>query len=181
MKVLLVVGHTKNKDKGAFSPFLNTTEFEYNKSVVEELKKLSNYCVSYEIYTHSLQDYYKRQKALADYVNQRDYDLILEFHFNSSLPTANGVECLYWFNSKKGKDTAKIFSKGISEKYGVTMRGEQGSRALVNKNDRGYYFVYLPKAVAVIIEPFFGSNEESLKFKDVKEYAKVLHNIISNL
>ena len=181
MKVLLVIGHTPNTDKGAYSTFLKQSEFDYNKKVVSELKKLSDCDVTYDVYTHKLQNYYNRQKAMADFANSGNYDLIIEFHFNAASPLANGTECLYWFNSQKGKNVCQELSQAISKQYGTTLRGDKGSKALVNKNDRGYWFTYLPKAVAIILEPFFGSNEEANKFSDIKTYSETLHKTISKL
>ncbi|OFM84564.1 N-acetylmuramoyl-L-alanine amidase [Weeksella sp. HMSC059D05] len=177
MKVALVIGHTKTKDKGAFSNQLRQTEFDYNLQVAEALKAINP--SMFDIYTHEIQDYYQRQKGMAYKLNQKTYDLVIEMHFNSASVTANGTETLYYFNSKKGKEYAEILSKKISEDFGTKLRGVNGAKALVNKNDRGYWFVYLPKAPAVILEPFFGSNPaEAEKFKDVSKYARSIYNAI---
>lgn len=175
-KYALIIGHTKSKDKGAFSDVLGMSEFDYNLKVTEELKAL---CPEmFDIYTHEVQDYYQRQKGMAYQLNQKQYDAVFEFHFNSASPTANGTECCYYFNSKKGKHLAEIISKGISQEFETKLRGVNGGKALVNKNDRGYWFTYLPKAPAVIVEPFFGSNIEADKFKDIKRYAQTMFNIL---
>ena len=89
--------------------------------------------------------------------------------------------CKKAYVSKKGKEYAQAISEGIAKEYDTTIRGDKGARALVNREDRGYWFTYLMKAPAVIVEPFFGSNEEALKFKDEKQYACALHNILIKL
>lgn len=183
--IALVVGHTVNGDKGAYSDALKTYEFDYWLDVAKLVERMGNVEVHiYDVYTHRLQDYYDRQKALADKINNSDvkYDAILELHFNAASPLANGTECLYWFASKSGLSIAKQLSKHISNVYGTTLRGLEGSRALVNKNDRGYWFTYLTKYPAVITEFFFGSNkEEAIKFADREKMACTLHGAIMNL
>lgn len=186
-RVALVVGHTTTPkgDKGAYSDALKTSENDYWLDVALRLEKLGKVKVDiYHLFTHTIQDYYKRQKALADKINGSGivYDAILELHFNAASPLANGTECLYWFGSKKGKQIAQQLSAHISNVYGTKLRGDKGSRALVNKSDRGYYFTYLVKYPAVITEFFFGSNrEEALKFEDRQKMACSLHSAIMNL
>lgn len=185
IKVALVPGHTGNGDKGAYSDTLNVSEYDYWFDVAKRIEALGNVQVDiYDMYTHKTQPYYERQKQLADKINNSGivYDVVLELHFNAASPTANGTECLYWFGSKKGMEIAKQISKFVSNVYGTKLRGVDGSKALVNKNDRGYWFTYLIKYPAVITELFFGSNsEESKKFEDRQKTACTLHNAIMNL
>jgi N-acetylmuramoyl-L-alanine amidase len=179
MKIAIVVGHTTGADKGAYSAYLKQSEQPFNNAVAQALKCLAPQ--SYDVYTHSLQSYYEREKLLADKINKQAYDLVLELHFNAASPAANGTEVCYFFNSAKGKKAAQYIAAGLSLAYDTTLRGDKGARALVNKNDRGYWFIYLPKAPAIIIEPFFGSNPEALKFADVGRYASELHHILQGL
>lgn len=179
-KIALIIGHTKNKDKGAYSETLKQTEFDYNLQVAEALKSIKP--EMFDIHIHEIQDYYQRQKGMAYKLNQKSYDLVIEMHFNAASPTAHGTETLYYFNSIKGKKYAEIMSKQISDDFSTKLRGVNGAKALVNKNDRGYWFVYLPKAPAIMLEPFFGSNsEESEKFKDVTKYACTIYNAITKM
>lgn len=169
-KVAVYIGHTRKGDKGAYSEHLKASEFEYNERLAKSLKKLNP--DRYDIFEHTIQTYYNRQVRMSKQVSL--YPVVMELHFNSATPQANGTETLHYFNSKKGMQLSKILTKNVVEKYGTKSRGVDGSKALVNKNDRGYWFVYLPKPVAVIFEPFFGSNEESLKFTDTDELARVI-------
>lgn len=179
-KIAIVVGHTVKADKGAFSTYLLRSEQPYNLEVANQLKTLAPDL--YDVYTHSVQDYYKRQKALAAKLNGRKYDLVVELHFNAAAsPLANGTECLHWFASKKGKEYAKTISKAIAGNYGTTIRGIDGATPIVHEQGRGYWFTYLPKAPAVIVEPFFGSHAEALLFQDTRRYANTLHKVLSNL
>lgn len=185
LKIALIVGHTVKGDQGAYSDTLQTSEYNYWVDVAKRVEALGNVEIHiYDVYTHTIQSYYERQKALADKINNSgiSYDAVLELHFNSASPLANGTECLHWFGSKKGLSIAKQLSKYVSNTYGTTLRGVEGSRALVNKNDRGYWFVYLTKFPAVITEFFFGSNkEEATKFADRSKMACTLHGAIMNL
>lgn len=179
MKVAVIVGHTIGADKGAYSTYLKKSEQPYNLEVANALKACAP--DKYDVFTHKLQSYYDRQKFMADVLNKGKYDLVIELHFNAASPAANGTECLYYFGSAKGKKAAQTIAQGLAYAFDTSLRGDKGGRALANKADRGYWFVYLPKAPAVIIEPFFGSNPEADKFKDVGLYASELHNILQNL
>lgn len=172
-----MVGHTTKKDKGAFSPYLLQSEQPYNTQVAANLKTLAPGL--YDVYMHDIQDYYKRQQRMAARLNAGKYSLAIELHFNAAATaTANGTECLHWYGSKKGKLIARDLSEEIVAVYGTTLRGVQGTRALANVHDRGYWFTALTNVPAVIVEPFFGSHQESLMFNDVHEYACVLHNYL---
>jgi N-acetylmuramoyl-L-alanine amidase len=176
-KAAILIGHTKDS-KGAYSKWL-PSEFDYNIQVAEELKKINPSL--YTVYTHDsyLGGYYAMEKRTAETINKEDFSIVLELHYNSASPLAHGTECCYWFASKKGKEYAQKISEEISQRLDTTNRG---IKALYNKNDRGYWFTYLMKAPAVIVEPFFGSNEfDALKFQDPKKYASVLNEIISTL
>lgn len=182
-KVCIVIGHTPKGDQGAYSKSLGHSEFNYNFMVAEELSALSDDDIEYSVFVHTTQPYYTRQKIAAETINKTEYDLVLELHFNAAESlNANGVECLHYYASKKGKDACEQISADIHSVYGSKIRGNKGARAILNKQDRGYWFLKLMKAPAVIVEPFFGSNPtESVLFKDTANYAKVLHNSITKI
>lgn len=175
-KVAIVVGHTAGS-KGAKSPYL-PAEYDYNLEVANKLKQ---YGCNYDVFTHRTYSvgYYNMWRETANKINSQNYDLVIELHYNAASPVAHGTETLHYFNSKKGKKYAQIFSQQISEDFGTKLRGIQGAKPLVNKNDRGFYAVYSPKPPALIVEPFFGSNEaESNLFRDTNKYAESLHKAI---
>jgi N-acetylmuramoyl-L-alanine amidase len=176
-KIAVVVGHTNRRDKGAFSPFLLQFEYAYNLQVALQLKSLAPDL--YDVHTHSVQEYYKRQVAMSAKLNAGGYRLAVELHFNAaSSPTANGTYCLYWYGSKAGK--AQNLSEGISTMFRTKLRAVGGAQALVNEHDRGYWFTALTNMPAIIVEPFFGSNEEALRFQDPQKYVCVLHNYLKS-
>lgn len=185
IRIALVVGHTEGKDKGAYSETLKTSEFDYWLDIAKRIENLGNIEVHiFDTFTHKIQSYYEREKALADKINNSGvvYDVVFELHFNAASPLAHGTECLHWFASEKGRKIANRVSNYICDNLNMTIRGNNGARALVNKNDRGYWFTYLLRYPAVILEPFFGSNKEDCeKFRDRDKVAKVLNEVFQNL
>lgn len=175
MKILLVVGHTGASDKGAYSPTLKKSEFDYNLELANEVKAHNEQM--FDVYIHTERDYYKRQTALANYANKKNYNLVIELHFNSFNETSNGFECLYYASSVKGKQVAEKLSYLVANKYKSRLRGNNGAVPIATKSERGYWFLVKMKAIAIVYEPFFGSNpEESQKFADVKKHAEILYN-----
>lgn len=176
-KIAIVVGHTPRRDKGAFSPYLLQSEQPYNLQVALQLKSLAPEL--YDVHTHTFQEYYKRQAAMSAKLNAGGYRLAIELHFNAaSSPTANGTYCLYWYGSKVGKGVAQHLSEDICKAFSTKLRAVGGAQALVNEHDRGYWFTALTNMPAVIVEPFFGSNIEALRFQDTGKYVRVLHNYL---
>lgn len=175
----MVVGHTNRRDKGAFSPFLLQSEYDYNLQVALQLKSLAPEL--YDVHTHTIKDYYKRQTAMSAKLNAGGCRLAIELHFNAaSSPTANGTYCLHWYGSKVGKGIAQHLSEDICKTFGTKLRAVGGAQALVNEYDRGYWFTALTNMPAVIVEPFFGGNEEALRFQDTQRYVRVLHNYLES-
>lgn len=180
-KIAVVVGHTnrRDRDQGAFSPYLVQTEQPYNLQVALQLKSMAPEL--YDVHTHTIQSYYKRQTAMSAKLNAGGYRLAVELHFNAGPPTANGTYCLYWYGSKKSKAIAQTLSAEIVREYNTKLRAVGGAQALVNEQDRGYWFTALTNMPAVIVEPFFGSNPEALMFMDTRKYVRVLHNCLKSI
>lgn len=175
MKIAVVVGHHE-RDGGAFSPFLQISEFNFYSEVVKHLQGV-------DVYFHNsrIKSYTQRIRFTADKLNAKDYDLVIECHFNAASAVANGCETLYYFNSAKGKDYALKFSKLVNNCTGIKLRNN-GLKALVNSKDRGFASVYYPKAPAILIEPFFGSNKEDcFKIKNAQNMASIIQDFIDSL
>jgi N-acetylmuramoyl-L-alanine amidase len=167
--IAIVVGHD-NLSRGAYSPFLDFTEYEYNTKVGRRLKEMG-----YDVFKHQPNISY-RQKMKTSYRRLNGYDLTIELHFNSFHNNlAHGCECLYFHTNKKGKELAAHFSEYISKAYYTRNRGP---KALSNPNQRGYWAVASGIPTALLIEPFFGSNPEANKFLDPTEYANTLAEAI---
>lgn len=173
--VAIVIGHT-NRSKGACSPFGIPCEFDFNKKVASYLECFAD-VYEYSTYTAG---YTAMVKANAAKMNVHPYKLVIELHYNAATPLANGTEVLYYFASKTGKAYAEVAANMITQKFGTTNRG---AKALVKSSDRGFAAVYYPKAPAIMLEPFFGSNiEDANKFKGKeKEYADLIMDFVRAL
>lgn len=175
MKACLVIGHHAHK-KGAYSPYLGMSEFDFYNEVVK--------CINADVYRHDahIRGYSNRIRATASKLNQKDYDLVISLHFNASEDSlANGCETLYYFNSKKSRDYARAFSGLVHKRTGIKVRNG-GLKALTQKRDRGFSMVYYPKAPVILIEPFFGSNSSDCeKIGGVDNMASILEEFINSL
>ena len=125
--------------------------------------------------------YTTRIKNTANKLNKLHFDLVIELHFNAATPQANGCETLYYFNSAKGRQFAKLFSETVNNLTGIKLRNN-GLKALVNKKDRGFASVFYPKAPTILIEPFFGSNESDCeKIKNARNMALIIEEFICRI
>jgi len=157
MKVAICIGHN-SRNKGAFSLYLNQSEFDYNTRIANLVKQQ----IDVEIFNrYKTTGYTKEIENLALRVNRKEFDLVVELHFNAAAPTAEGYEALYFHTSTKGKEYAKSFCNAIGNEFGGVNRG---AKPLSKDTDRGFLFVQKMNAPALILEPFFGSNKEATKF-----------------
>lgn len=178
MKTAIIVGHHQN-GKGATSPFLGKSEFDFYSEVVELLKDEQGV----EIFKYDpIKSYTARVKKLAKEVNSKGFQLVIELHFNAAIPQANGCETLYYFASKKSQQLAIEFSEVVNAWTGIKIRGNNGAKALVNENDRGFGTVYYYAAPTILIEPFFGSNEtDCVKIKDAENMACIIKDFLARV
>lgn len=165
-KIAIVVGHDK-LEQGAFSNLLKQSEFAYNSEVAKLLP--------FDIYfrDEKIKGYSSKVTELANRINQKHYDLVIELHFNSFNGIANGSEALYYNGSKLGQRWAEIYASRIVQEYGTNPRGAKSKV----ESDRGGVFLKKVNAPCIIVEPFFGDNKEALLFKDVNKYAKFLIDV----
>lgn len=174
--IAFVVGHHEN-GKGAKSSHLGVSEWDFYKEVAYLLTS------DVDIYFHNPlnRSYTSRIKETANKLNKRNYKLVIEAHFNAATPAANGVETLYYFESKIGKQYAQLFSTVVNQWTGIKMRN-RGLKALTNKNDRGFASVFYPKAPAILIEPFFGSNKTDCELiEGAEKMACIIDDFISRI
>lgn len=176
-RVLIVIGHTIGADKGAYSETLKSTEFEYNKKVADLI-------CNADIYTHKQQDYANRIKDLNTFLKSKNYKLVIELHFNSfSSSSANGYEILCYAGSNKGEYYAKELVKMFEKEYpNQTKRASNGILFVEKRSERGGGFLMGINPPAILVEPFFGSNEkEAIVFSDIKRYACMLNNFVNKI
>lgn len=172
MRIACVIGHN-SVNKGATSLYLGEPEYTYNKSIADSLRDV---CDVYERYYNS-GGYDDEIKDLADRVNRVNYGLVFELHYNAAVPSAHGCEALYHYKTSKGDVYAELFCEILTRNYGLYNRGAKSTK----EGGRGFLFLDMIKAPAIILEPFFGSNIEAKEFKDKLFYETVLREFIKSV
>jgi N-acetylmuramoyl-L-alanine amidase len=172
--IAVVVGHT-SLSQGA-SGINIPSEFKFNSSVARYLSDIA------DIYNYSSYNlgYKTMVKNNANLMNKKDYDLVIELHYNAATPQANGTEVFYYFSNKAGKANAEFFSKKISQ---VFKTKDRGAKPMIDASQRGFWALFYPKATSILVEPFFGSNSyDADKFRDQEcEYAELIRKILKEL
>jgi N-acetylmuramoyl-L-alanine amidase len=148
MKVVVNTGHGGG-DPGAVNKSLNVTEHDYctklTAAVVSSLRKLGH---TAEIV---VQD--KRGVGMvAGACNAMNPDVVVSLHNNAAENLkATGTETLYWHTSTNGKRLAEAVQKRMVAAMGLPDRGVKARDNLA--------VLRSTKAVAIIVEPFFISND----------------------
>jgi len=168
-KIAFVIGHT-SKDKGAFSTFLQISEFDLFKEFAN--KHLSEVG---DIFLHdeTITSYTQRQADTA--TKTTEYEYVFELHFNSATPAAEGCEALYYTGNTKAEKIAEKFCSLMVQEMDMKNRGAKA----LNASDRGFGFVSKQKPTALILEPFFGSNEDDCRNFKQEKYKKVIFELIN--
>lgn len=168
-KIAFVIGHT-SKDKGAFSTFLQISEFDLFKEFAN--KHLSGVG---DIFLHdeTITSYTQRQADTA--TKTTEYEYVFELHFNSATPAAEGCEALFYTGNTKAKKIAEKFCSLMVHFLDMKNRGAKA----LNASDRGFGFVSKQKPTALILEPFFGSNEDDCRNFKQEKYKKVIFELIN--
>lgn len=173
--IAIIIGHDK-ESPGAYSKILGTSEYIYNSEVASHLGGVA------DIYKRPLGGGYTTQmRKLAEILNPKGYDLVVELHFNKFDGEENnvgtGCEALVYPDNEQTKIWGNHFCFQVSEKYDLINRGVKE----VEKGGRGYGFLSLMSAPAMIVEPFFGDENEALKFENTAEYAQLIKEWIKCL
>lgn len=185
-KVALIIGHN-DRSRGAYSPIL-LSEFKYWKRIADKIKgEIPEIVDVYERKPNKA--YIPEMNEVLKELNKNDYKFCLELHFNGSLNRdANGCECLVYWKNEKAKELAtdfmarlqNVFGSKIRDKVNVlkekkTINGREeeterkeatkGITLIQDSNVRGGYGICKSKDTYILVEPFFGTNQdESLKF-----------------
>lgn len=178
-KILLVVGHNEQQ-KGEYSNVLGEQEFNYWNNICNKIKEqLPDIDIAIRAYQAS---YQKEMQKIVNIINNEvpEYDLILEFHFNAWKVdrTVNGAECLV-FHKSSTHEIAKRLLNELHSMFGVKNRG---LKLIKDKGERGGYGIVKSKSPYILIEPFFGTNDDDAnKFTNRDKVAKFFVDFIQSL
>jgi N-acetylmuramoyl-L-alanine amidase len=166
MKVAICIGHSRKvlgKTEGGAVSVDGTTEHEWNSEVAgyleEELNKVGIKTAIFDVYAGS--SYSAAMDDVARKVRSFGADVAIELHFNaSSSPHSKGYEFLAWHKSNGGKRLATIMLSEFGREFpAMSARGVKEC----NDDSRGASFLKKTHCVAVLTEPFFGTNPNEWK------------------
>ena len=201
-KVALIIGHN-DRSRGAYSPIL-LSEFKYGKRIAEKIKgEIPEIIDVYERKPNKA--YIPEMNEVLKELNRNDYKFCLELHFNGSLNRdANGCECLVYHKNEKAKELATDFMARLQNVFGSKIRNKvnvlkekklingretevekkentKGITLIQDSNVRGGYGICKSKDTYILLEPFFGTNQdESLKFSIESDVVDLFVNFIKN-
>lgn len=201
-KVALIIGHN-DRSRGAYSPIL-LSEFKYWKRIAEKIKgEIPEIVDVYERKPNKA--YIPEMNEVLKELNKNDYEFCLELHFNGSLNRdANGCECLVYWKNEKAKELATDFMARLQNVFGSKIRDKvnvlkekklingkeeeierkeatKGITLIQDSNVRGGYGICNSKDTYILLEPFFGSNnDESLKFSIESDVVDLFVNFIKD-
>ena len=205
MKVALIIGHN-DRSKGAYSSVVGS-EYDYWKKISEKIK--TEIPLMVDVYERKPNQYYTREMfEVLEELNKNDYNFCMELHFNAAASEqANGCECLVYCGNNKAKELATDFMARLQNKFGSKIRTKENvikvtmqekridgktweeeiketTRGLILVQDsktRGGYGICNSKDTYILVEPFFGSNnEEALKFSVEKDVVDLFVNFIKD-
>lgn len=156
-RIVLQIGHGGNSshyDSGAIGAD-GTHEHKFNRDELHPLLSKELEDMGFEVVT-IIQE--KSFGELPDRINALNPDVILSLHFNAFNGSATGSETLHYYRSRNGLRLAKLIQDGVVKALGLADRGCKGLRS----GYRGSALVKRTRAVAVILEPFFGDNPNDL-------------------
>ncbi|XGU46680.1 N-acetylmuramoyl-L-alanine amidase [Fusobacterium necrophorum subsp. funduliforme] len=149
MKTVLIIGHNA-RDKGAYSPYLKMSEYDYWNEVIKGLDVPV-------LRRNANRGYGLEMREMLSRLEQLNYDVAIELHFNSAISNAEGAEVLVYKGNITSKTLATKFLKQLEER-GHKNRGIIGVSHERERN--GAYGICNSRGNYILIEPFFGSNEK---------------------
>ena len=202
-KVALIIGHNK-RSKGAYSTIVGS-EYDYWKRIAEKIKgEIPEFVDIYERKPNKA--YVPEMNEVLKELNKNDYKFCMELHFNAAASEqANGCECLVYYGNNKAKALATDFMARLQNKFGSKIRTKENvikvtmqekridgktweeerketTRGLIlvqDSNVRGGYGICKSKDTYILLEPFFGTNQdESLKFSIESDVVNLFVNFI---
>ncbi len=155
--IAICIGHSRPNDGGSTSVG-GVSEHTFNSRigamVVSRLTAMGEACTMIGAYQGT--SYGLAMTWLAGRLKDLRATVCVELHFNDADASASGHQWLYCSGSPRGKRLAQLFDGRMQAAFPTLhARGTVG----LGKDDRGWGFVYGTPCLAVICEPFFGSNQ----------------------
>ena len=175
MKVALIIGHNK-RARGAYSQILGR-EYDYWKGIAEKIKTEIPELV--DVYERKPNEYYTREMfEVLEELNKNNHKFCIELHFNAAeSEQANGSKIRTKENILKETEVVNGKEKTVEKK--------ETTRGLILVQDsktRGAYGICKSKDTYILVEPFFGSNnEESLKFSVESDVVNLFVDFIKEM
>ena len=181
MKIALTVGHSILANGSCTSAdgrkYGGCNEYKYNKAfsqqVANALRKNGHKVDVIICPEKKFTKWQDERTYKLNYINSRDYDLVIELHLNAASPNAHGTEVLY--KSKKGAKYAKRVEKQWSKVFlslGIQQRTD-------------LYILNATNCPAILLETFCCTNKTDYKkakgFMNRKKLAKLIANGISSV
>jgi len=151
----ICVGHSREGDEGAYSTGeYVVSEWDFNRDIARRISHVLE--VPFKIYdNYKARSYTTGIRNVAREMKEDGVSVAVELHFNSASPSASGHEWLYWHSSVGGQKLANLFKDKMELAY-PDMKS-RGAKPRVPRQ-RGSTFLRKTHCVAVLGEPFFGSN-----------------------
>jgi len=179
----ICIGHSRSGDNGAVNTD-GVSEHTFNREIgylTAELLREKGHTV-HVIDDYDGSSYSSAVHWVSDRLTKLGATVAVELHFNSAGPQAEGHEWLHWYRSAKGQMLASCFNQAFKESFpNAKVRGIKPA----DKNDRGSLFLRITRCPAIILEPFFGSNEKETDFYTRNKttlasvYARALTNYLT--
>ena len=169
-KKAVIIGHHAT-DKGAWSKYLNKSEWDFFSLMTRDLEEKVG-----KVFFHNprIPGYRERMQDTAKIIDIYNPDLIFALHFNAFNGLANGCEAFYFHTNETGKSYAQNFCREINLKMAINNRG---AKPMKDIDQRGYYEVYYPKATTLLLEPFFGDNASDCDRFDSRQFIQILSEL----
>ena len=158
MKVLISSGHTLKGTGVGANGYINESEENriLSKIVVKYLQFAGHEVDYYEV--NEGKDYLAKQVAKA---NSRDYDLVVQIHFNAFKPTSESMGTETYYLS----DSGKVWAEKVNDKLSTVFK----SRGV--KKGTGLYWLKNTRPISILIETcFVDSKLDTDTYKVNKEH-----------
>lgn len=157
-RVAVLIGHNA-RSKGAYSPHLAVSEWDFNNRVCDHMKAMSGeYGLDVRKVLRQPGLGYSREIATAyAEIDALQPEAILELHFNAG--GGRRSETLYLAGSQRGEILARRVQDAVTDLLGPTDRGPFRNGLLPRSEGRGITSLRASRHPTVLTEPFFGDTE----------------------